>query len=273
MIRQNLHTHSIWDDGEDTMERMVLAAEAVGLTSLGFSIHTPMPFPACWTISRERLPDYRTEALRLREAFHGRIAVYCGAEWDLLSEPAFGMFDFVIGSIHCVGGDRDCYADVSPETTARYLAQAFRGDADAAAEAYFAQYAALAAVDKVNIVGHFDLITKFDESDHFFQSDSPRFRAAAIDALDALVAADKIFEINTGAISRGYRTTPYPSRALLNELRKRDGRITISADAHCTQHVAYGFAEAEALAISCGFSKVWQFDGRGFVPEPIGGSA
>jgi len=273
MIRQNLHTHSLWDDGEDTMERMVLAAEAAGLTSLGFSIHTPMPFPARWTISRERLPDYWAEARRLKEAYRGRVAVYCGAEWDLLSEAAFGMFDFVIGSIHYIGDDRDCCADFTPETTARYLKQAFRGDADAAAEAYFAQYAALAAVDEVDVVGHFDLITKFDELEDFYHPDSPRFRAAAIGAMDALVAAKKIFEVNTGAVSRGFCTSPYPSRALLEELHSRGGRITISSDAHCAEHVAFGFAEAETLAKNCGFSEIWQFDGRGFVPEPIGGSA
>ena len=272
MIRQNLHTHSIWDDGANTLGEMSLAANAAGLDSLGFSIHTPMPFPSCWTIEEARIPDYTRAVRNLRDALSGIIAIYHGAEWDLLSPISLDGFDYVIGSIHHIHarGQSSC-VDNMPEMTKQYLQALFDGDADAAAEAYFAQYETLAKVERVDIVGHFDLLTKFDETDHFYDPDSPRFHAAALRAMDALVAADKIFEINTGAISRGYRTTPYPSRALLKELRKRNGRITVSADAHVVNDVAFGFAEAEALAIDCGFREVWQFDECDFIPIPIGG--
>lgn len=272
MIRQNLHTHSIFDDGQDTMEEMAKAAIAAGLTSLGFSVHTPMPYETCWTIEAKRMPDYIAEANRLKKAYAEQIALYCGAEWDLLSPTPLTGFDFIIGSVHHFPerGARFC-VDKSEDATRGYLLELFRNDADAAAEAYFALYDDLAKVERVDIVGHFDLLTKFDETDRFFDADSPRFRAAALRAMDALVATDKIFEINTGAISRGYRSAPYPSRALLKELRRRGGRITVSADAHAANDVAFGFAEAEALATDCGFTEIWQFDGRGFVPVPIGG--
>ena len=272
MIRQNLHTHSVWDDGVNTLEEMALAASAAGLTSLGFSIHSYMPFPSCWTIEQSRVPDYTIAVSNLRDKLSGTIAIYHGVEWDLLSAMPLDGFDYVIGSIHHIQalGQGSC-VDNTPQMTKQYIADLFDGSADAAAEAYFAQYEALAKVAKVDIVGHFDLLTKFDETDYCYDSDSPRFRAAALAAMDALVAADKIFEINTGAISRGYRKTPYPSRALLLELARRKARITVSADAHAASDVAFGFAEAEALAYDCGFTEVWQFDGRGFVPIPIGG--
>ena len=272
MILQNLHTHSAWDDGEDSLEVMALAANAVGLESLGFSIHTPMPFPSCWTLQEERLPDYTRAVRYLQDVLSGIIAIHHGAEWDLLSTMPLDGFDYVIGSIHHIQahGQGSC-VDNAPQMTRNYIRDLFDGSADAAAEAYFAQYEALSKVEKVDIVGHFDLITKFDETDHFYDADSPRFRAAALRAMDALVAADKIFEINTGAISRGYRTTPYPSRALLRELRRRNGKITVSADAHAQRDVAFGFAEAEALAYDCGFREVWQFYECEFIPIPIGG--
>jgi len=272
MIRQNLHTHSVWDDGENSLGELSLAANTAGLDSLGFSIHTPMPFPSCWTLQEGRLPDYTLAVRKVRDALSGIIAIYHGAEWDLLSTMPLDGFDYVIGSIHHIQarGQGSC-VDNTPQMTKQYISELFGGSADAAAEAYFAQYEALAKVAKVDIVGHFDLLTKFDETDHCYNADSPRFRAAALNAMDALVAANKIFEINTGAISRGYRKTPYPSRALLMELGRRKARITVSADAHAASDVAFGFAEAEALAIDCGFREVWQFDGRGFVPTPIGG--
>ena len=272
MIRQNLHTHSAWDDGASSLAELSMAANAAGLDSLGFSIHSYMPFPSCWTLQEGRLPDYTKAVRNLQDALSGIIAIYHGAEWDLLSEMPLDGFDYVIGSIHHIHahGQESC-VDNTPQMTNEYIRDLFDGSADAAAEAYFAQYAELSRVEKVDIVGHFDLLTKFDETSHFYDADSPRFRAAALSAMDALVAADKIFEINTGAISRGYRTTPYPSRALLLELARRKARITVSADAHAASDVTFGFAEAEALALDCGFQEVWQFDGRGFVPVPIGG--
>ena len=254
------------------MEEMILAARAAGLQSIGFSVHTPMPFPSCWTISAARLPDYFTEVQRVKERLHGQIDVFCGAEWDLYSQIAPAGFDYVIGSVHhiAIGNALPC-VDNSAEETQRMLAEYFDGDADAMAEAYFRQYDALAKIGEVDIVGHFDLLNKFDEERAFFNTASARFHAAAIDAIDALIASGKIFEINTGAISRGYRTTPYPSRALLEAICARGGKIAISADAHRVEDVAFGFAEAEALACACGFREIWQFDGKGFVPQQLGG--
>jgi histidinol-phosphatase (PHP family) len=207
----------------------------------------------------------------LRQAHAHELAVYHGIEWDMMSESNLAEFDYVIGSIHQIESQGEVFCvDASPATTADYLQRAFGGDADAAAEAYFRQYAALAKVDEVDIVGHFDLLTKFDELNGFFHADSARFHAAALEAMEVLVSAGKIFEINTGAISRGYRTRPYPSRALLTELKRMGGRITISADAHSIDAIAYGFAAAEMLALDCGFTEIRVFDGQAFVPESIG---
>jgi len=272
LFSQNLHTHTTFDDGQNTMEEMVLAAKAAGLRSIGFSVHTPMPFPSCWTIEKERLPDYFAEAQRLKENYSGSIEIYCGAEWDTHSVIAPTGFDYVIGSVHHIaaGQELPC-VDHNTLETARAIRTYFHGDADEMAEAYFRQYIELAKVDEVGIVGHFDLLTKFDEERQFFDASSPRYLAAARAAIDALIAAGKIFEINTGAISRGYRTTPYPSRTLLAEIRARGGKITVSADAHRAEDVAFGFEQATALARDLGFTELWQFDGKGFVPQQLGG--
>ena len=270
MILQNLHTHSVWDDGQDTPEAMVRAAINAGLTSIGFSGHSPLPFPNRWTIAPGRLADYRADVLRLKELYAGKIDVYCGLEWDLLSAPPPTGFDYVIGSIHHIPtADFIINVDHSPEETERYLGAYFGKNPDAAAEAYFSQYAALAAVEAVDIVGHFDLITKFDEQRGFFNPTSPAYRAAAANALETLVKADKLFEINTGAISRGFRKTPYPSPELLAAVRKLGGRVTITSDAHSISGVVCSFGEAARLARDCGFREVWRLDGTKFVPDSL----
>ncbi|MDD4312411.1 MAG: histidinol-phosphatase [Eubacteriales bacterium] len=269
MIQQNLHTHSTFDDGQNTMEEMVLAAVSAGLTSLGFSVHTPMPYPTCWTIPTGQMPDYIAEARRLKDAYRDQIEVYCGAEWDLYSAQRALGFDYVIGSIHHIPANDILYGvDSSAEETEQYL-KAFGGSADAAAEAYFRQYEALANIEEVDIIGHLDLLTKFDEQRAFFNPDSRRFHEAAVDAMELLITKHKIFEINTGAISRGYRTTPYPSSSLLREIVSRGGRITITADAHSARDVNFRFEEATEIARSCGATEIWQFDGKDFVPVPL----
>lgn len=271
MIRQNLHTHSTFDDGQNTMEEMVRAAINAGLSSIGFSAHTPLPFSAFWTIEESRLPEYFAEARRLKRLYAGRIDVCCGAEWDMLSQVPLEEFDYVIGSAHHVPiGDELYCVDHNPEETAQYLKEFFDSDADAAAETYFAVAADLARIPQVDIVGHFDILTKFDDTHGFYRPDSPRYRAAALSAVDALVSANKIFEINTGAIARGYRKTPYPSRELLLELQKRGALVTISSDAHAAGEIAFGFAEAERLALECGFTEYWIYDSGAFAPVPLG---
>ena len=42
------------------------------------------------------------------------------------------------------------------------------------------------------------------------------------------------------------------------------GRITVSSDAHSAAAICCAFDKAEALAKSCGFTELWQFNGSGF---------
>ena len=65
-----------------------------------------------------------------------------------------------------------------------------------------------------------------------------------------------IFEINTGAMAKGYRTTPYPSQETLGIIREMGGRIVINSDCHRAELLDYCLEEAERYALSAGFKKV-----------------
>ena len=273
-MMQNLHAHSVFCDGKNTPEEMIRACLAAGMDSAGISIHSPLPFENGWAAKAENVAPFLAEMRRLKAAYAGRIAVYAGVEWDVLSDAEWlEPFDYAIGSAHFlpVGGDPAAYptVDDSPETTRRFLAEVFGGDSDAAAECYFAQLKRVADEPRAQIVGHFDLLTKFDEKERFFDETSPRYRAAALDAMDALVSAGKIFEVNTGAIGRGWRTTPYPARWALEQLKRRGARVTISSDSHSVKTVDCAFDKAKALLEACGFAEIWVFDGEIFVPKKI----
>ena len=87
--------------------------------------------------------------------------------------------------------------------------------------------------------------------------------------MDALVSAGKIFEVNTGAISRGWRTTPYPSRWVLEQLKRRNAQVTISSDSHGVGTVDCAFDRAKALLEACGFEEIRVFDGKTFAAQKI----
>lgn len=266
MIRQNLHTHTIFDDGNNMPVEMAQAALDAGLTSLGFSGHSILPYENDWAMTADAYPLYLAAVEDAKRAFTGRLRVLRGLEWDILS-PAPEDFDYIIGSIHHLPVPGGLISvDEAPEVTRTALERYFGNDPDAFAEGYFSQYDALSKVGTVDIVGHFDLLTKFDEKHCIFRPESPRYRDAAMAALETLLNADKIFEVNTGAISRGWRTTPYPSEALLRELKARRARICVTSDAHSADGVACSFSEAEALLRSLGFRETWELTEQGFSP-------
>jgi len=265
---QSLHNHTTFDDGRHSPAEMAASALELGLSGLGLTAHSPMD-GEYWTVKPERMAEYRAELARLKDEYAGRLNVWCGLEFDLTSDKKWlGSFDYVIASVHALETARGLWAlDDNRERSRRMIVIAFDGDTDAAAEAYFRKVKEIARIDEADIVGHFDLITKFDEPEPLYDAASPRYRAAALDAMEALVKAGKIFEINTGAMSRGYRTAPYPAPQLLNALREMGGRITITADAHSRENLTFAFEQAEAAARAAGFTEIWEFDGAKFAPR------
>ena len=87
--------------------------------------------------------------------------------------------------------------------------------------------------------------------------------------LDACAATGAVFEVNTGGMFRGYCGEPYPSRFLLEALRKSGARVTVNADAHCTEAVRFRFDETLALLRDIGFTAVTVLEDGMFVEKPL----
>ena len=87
------------------------------------------------------------------------------------------------------------------------------------------------------------MIEKFNEDGSLFDRNAPRYRAAALGALEKLRSAPVIFEINTGAIARGYRSTPYPDLFLLHEMQRMHLPLMLASDCHNCQFLLQSFAQ------------------------------
>ena len=114
------------------------------------------------------------------------------------------------------------------------------------------------------ILGHIDLVTKLNRGNALFDEDDPRCRTAALEALHHTDPDATLLEVNTGAISRGYRDTPYPAVFLLREWRGMGGQIILTADAHSPETVVYGYGQAAELARAAGFRECVLLTGRGW---------
>jgi len=242
-------------DGKAALAEMARAAFEAGAVSFGASghSHTPIPEDEDSVLPADMTP-YRTEVLRLREEYRGRMDVLLGIELDNCADVTAEGFDYWIGSVHRLRGpDGGLYAvDWDAERLSNCQTEAFGGDACAMAERYYAEVRRMAA-RRPTILGHIDLITKFNEDGGFFDEEEPRYRAAALDALHAADPVETLLEINTGAMSRGYRKAPYPALFLLREWRSMGGRIILTADAHSAGAIVYGYAQAAELARTAGF--------------------
>lgn len=253
----SVHTHSAFCDGKDTLEAMAAAAYAAGVRYYGVSSHVHTPIPADeGAVLPADMTAYRAEVLRLREAYAGRMEILLGIEWDSQSDVSPAGFDYWIGSVHYQRGPDGTYyaADWGAEHFAACRDELFGGDALGVAEGYFRDVARVAE-KAPTILGHIDLITKLNAGNRFFDEEAPRYKAAALEALHAANPAQTLLEINTGGVSRGYRTTPYPALFLLREWRDMGGRIILTADTHSASTVVFGYDQAAALAQAAGFDR------------------
>ena len=238
---KDLHMHTTFSDGKNTPEEMVQEAIRKGLDTVGISDHCPGD--PCG-MSLEDTAGYRAEIDRLKQKYAGQIRVLCGLERDFISDD-FGPYDYVIGSVHLLTmpDGHHVSIDWTAEKQREGVGKYFGGDWYAFAEAFFETEAKVVEVTKCDIIGHFDLITKFIEQEPAFDTSHPRYVKAWQKAADVLLKTGKLFEINTGAMSRGYRTSPYPGKEIRDYIRAHGGRLILSSDSHSKETIAYRFSD------------------------------
>ena len=280
-----IHNHTSFCDGQSTAEQMVLGAIERGFVSIGLSGHAYTPFDLRYAM--RDTDAYIQEVRRLQKVYAKEIEVYLGAEENVYAPVARGDFDYIIGSSHYLFLDRSKRKDsmaVNPAATSYPWAaypidsspiyfeaclDAYEKDYRRLAEDYYSTFCQYILSRRPDVVGHFDLITKFDENEHpHFLGDAEYHRIAAKYLVESL-RADAIYEVNTGAISRGYRKTPYPYIDLLHLLKKHGARVTVTTDSHAVSTLDFGMTEAKAMLRDVGFTHTYILHGGEFRPDAL----
>ena len=253
----SLHNHSIFSDGASTLEEIVRAGKAGGLKVLGVSDHwVEPPYDGTdyldWSMPHEKLDEYVGTLLKLKKQYEDEdFSLKLGLEVDFFFENIDSVvknlkkypLDYLIGSVHYTGVFSVDY-DIS------VWEPLSEGEKAAVCEQYWQKVKGAAACEAFTFLGHLDLPKKFAVIDN------SKYLHCAVEALDIVQQHGGAIELNTSGWFKPCKE-PYPSLSILQEARKRNIPITISADAHHASHLQRNFDQAAALLVQAGYPD-WQ---------------
>ena len=268
MLRSNMHTHTNFSDGVSTAEETVQAALEKGFVSLGFSDH------GVSTVEPTVIQDeqgYCAEIWRLKRKYQDQIEIVLGCEHEAFTREAdLRQFEYLIESVHLLEkGGTYISIDNTVEMLKDGIDRYYAGDPYAMCRDYFDRVSQSMTDVKTDIVGHIGLVSKFNEQQPLFDHQDKRYIDCAGQTIALAAELDILVEINSGAMSRGYRSTPYPYLEQLKLLKELGGRIIITTDCHNAQWLDYGMDVSTEIAKEAGFRTSWIWKDGGFQEQPL----
>ena len=253
--RFTVHTHTDAVDGKSSARSMIESAIGRGMTAVGFAEHAVQKIDPRYGLTDAAEAHYIAEIDQLKEEYAGRIIIRRGIERDAFSHCDRTKFEYVLGSAHYIRlpDDSILTVDGDPVHWKKMVAENFAGDVMEVIRRYYDEIARYVSEYRPEVIGHFDLVTKYNEITGLFDAESPEYMRIALASLEKCASSGGILEINTGAISRGYRTVPYPAIPLLQAWREMGGEVTIGTDSHHESTVDAAFDEAVEWARRAGY--------------------
>lgn len=276
----NLHTHTVYCDGKNTTEEMIQSAINNNFYSIGISTHGPVNFITDWNIQKYKVKKYIAEVLFLKEKYKDKIDVLLGMELDYIPEVGFDEFtqelikrlDYYIGSVHFLGVlcDKTMWTvDYKLEELVKGVNENFNGDVKYAVETYYSLISEVAEKFQPPIIGHLDLIKKFNNKNILFDEGEDWYISIVDKCLNTIKKSKSVIEINTGGISRGYSEEQYPSTFILKKIKEKNIPITINSDAHTVEGINCKFVEMYELVKSLGFEDISCMKKNGWTKNQI----
>ncbi len=253
MQYSNIHTHTTFSDGKNTPEEMILGAIDLGFSSIGISDHSEVWFQSQYCLLESEYEEYQILLSELKKKYEDKIDVLCGIELDNDSKKDLSGFDYTIASVHYIFvGDEWFPVDQKKEYLFDFISKHGRGDHYELARRYFDLVATMSQKGGFDVLGHFDLINKFS----LFDDEDEIYQKIALEALDEVIKTAPRIEVNTGAISRGYKTLPYPASPFLSRIAQKGGKLVLNGDSHRVETLDTYFPESIELLKKTGFSSI-----------------
>jgi histidinol-phosphatase (PHP family) len=244
------HSGEFCRHAKGNLEAVIERAIEVGFTHYGLSEHCPRYRQEDLYAGEEDLGTeglaqafaaYARQGFALRARYADRIELLVGFETERLppSDWAERMrlirksaaFDYIVGSVHDVDGT---YVDYKPELTRDLAARL--GGTDELHIRYFAAVTDLVETLAPEIVGHLDLVRKFDGPNANF---SPHVEPHIERTLEAVRAHECVLDVNCGAHRRGLSPV-YPLPSILERACQMGIGVTLGDDGHGAHDVGVG---------------------------------
>ena len=119
----------------------------------------------------------------------------------------------------------------------------------------------LIKLDVIDIVGHIDLIKKFNKDGRYFSEENPVYMKKVKETLELAKERDLLIEVNTAGIDKMVGDI-YPSRAILEMCYDLGMKLTLGSDAHAPEQVGRYFGNALVRIKDIGYKEIYYIKGR-----------
>ena len=273
MIQADMHMHT-WFSTDSEACPCDMADEAVrkGLKTICFTDHFDKDDLEWGEEGIFDVDAYFVEMQKLQEEYAGKLNIRIGIELGLrtyLKDYYEELtkkypFDFVIGSVHNVPYKKDAEGNILYTDPAAEKLFTDRTDKEAYRLMMETTLENVRTSDCFQTLGHLDYVVRYGKSRE--KEYSYTDYADIIDEiLKLLIEKEKGLEGNSAGLKYGLPFA-HPHPDVLKRYRELGGEIiTIGADAHKPEHIAYDFAKAEEILKSCGFKYYTEF----FEQKPV----
>jgi len=260
------HSGEFCGHAKGQLAAVVSAAVEAGFSTYGLSEHAPRyRHEHLYPEERHLTPDdlvalfrrYVQTALELRDRHEKDLELLIGFETEALPVEGWAdtmrqlrssaPFDYIVGSVHSIG---DTWIDLNAETSER-AAQAC-GGWEALRCTYFDRLAELVEALSPEIVGHVDLIRRFEPPEFRFSAGALRHAERVLEAARAEGAA---LEVNAAPARRGFGPV-YPGPQVLARARQMNVPVTLGDDSHGPDGVGVGLDACLAAIAAAGYRDV-----------------
>lgn len=267
MIQADMHMHTWFSTDSEACPRD-MADEAVrkGLKTICFTDHFDKDDLEWGEEGIFDVDAYFVEMQKLQEEYAGKLNIRIGIELgfrtylkDYYEELTKKYpFDFVIGSVHNVPYKKDAEGNILYTDPAAEKLFTDRTDKEAYRLMMETTLENVRTSDCFQTLGHLDYVVRYGKSRE--KEYSYTDYADIIDEiLKLLIEKEKGLEVNSAGLKYGLPFA-HPHPDVLKRYRELGGEIiTIGADAHKPEHIAYDFAKAEEILKSCGFKYYTEF--------------
>lgn len=273
MIQADMHMHT-WFSTDSEACPCDMADEAVrkGLKTICFTDHFDKDDLEWGEEGIFDVDAYFVEMQKLQEEYAGKLSIRIGIELGLRTYlkdyyeelTKKHPFDFVIGSVHNVPYKKDAEGNILYTDPAAEKLFTDRTDKEAYRLMMETTLENVRTSDCFQTLGHLDYVVRYGKSRE--KEYSYTDYADIIDEiLKLLIEKEKGLEVNSAGLKYGLPFA-HPHPDVLKRYRELGGEIiTIGADAHKPEHIAYDFAKAEEILKSCGFKYYTEF----FEQKPV----